>query len=111
MSKPVQMVAPDDWNVSFETSSAYEGATLHVFRVLPDEPNEFGGVGTIEHHPTHYGLRFVDVDEASWYAFEHGFSGLWSINYERLDEPFWHPRVDTVEIPAELPFETPEVVR
>jgi hypothetical protein len=101
----VTMVAPNDWCVSFETSSAYEGALLHVYRVDNDAVNEWGGRGVVVHHPVHYGLRFESVDEASWYSFEHGFSGLWAVAHERLVEgPFFHPRVDTVTIPDALPM-------
>ena len=91
MSVPyVTMVTSNDWCVSYETPGSPDGGTrLHVFWVDHDAPNEMGGRSVVHRHPVAYGLLFADVEQASWYAYEHGFLGIWSIGGEKLPAPFY----------------------
>jgi hypothetical protein len=87
-------VTTDIWNVSYETPHTTpdgEPATrLNLFFVAHDEPNELGGNGVIYRHPCD-GLLFASVDEASWWAYEHGFLWVWAWSHakpDKLDTPF-----------------------
>lgn len=70
------------WNVSYTTGTGIEGAELNVFRIHPDEPNEWGGKGTVEHHPRYHGLKFPSTDAASGFALSVGllrpYLSIWS---------------------------------
>lgn len=56
------------WCVSYTTGDGIDGAELHVYRSRPEEPNQWGGRGTIERHPLYYGMTFPDVDAAASFA-------------------------------------------
>ena len=56
------------YTVSFTTGGGKPGAILNSKLHNPDEPNEFGGHGTITPHPVHDGLWFASVDEGRVYA-------------------------------------------
>jgi len=57
-------VAATDWNVSYRTSTTYEGAMLRVFLLVDDVPNEHGGMGVTVNHPELDGLMFETTDLA-----------------------------------------------
>jgi len=56
------------YSVSFTTGGGKPGAVLNSKLHNRDEPNEFGGHGTITPHPVHDGKWFASVDEAREYA-------------------------------------------
>jgi hypothetical protein len=70
-------VTATEWGVSYQTSSATEGATLNVYRLHNDRPNQWGGMGTVENHPVYDGMQFATVDEASAYALMQGLLRVW----------------------------------
>lgn len=65
-----------EWGVSVRTrSEPYSPeATLNVYKSV-DEPNEWGGMGTIHKHPEYDGLKFPTQDEAWAFAESVGLVG------------------------------------
>lgn len=63
------------WNVSWMSPAGpqRQQTELHVFRIHKDEPNQWGGVGTVERHPTHDGLLFDSSDDAHEFAYVNGY--------------------------------------
>ena len=91
----IPTVTQGDWGVSTETSSAYTGATLHVYRLHDHLPNSFGGRGKFQHGEA-YGKRFPTSEDASAYAREHGYteayySRVWCRKHRCLHEFLGHP--------------------
>jgi hypothetical protein len=76
------MVTATHWGVSYETSSAYEGATLNVHRCAEAERNQWGGFGVIYRHPQYNGMRFADVDAAKLFAWSVGLTDLYRLRYD-----------------------------
>ena len=64
----MKVVRGEEWNVSTTTGSHIDGAILNVFRIHADAPNQWGGKGTVENHPTHDGLIFPTRDDALAYG-------------------------------------------
>jgi hypothetical protein len=71
MAGPDSWVNDGEWRTSYSTTNGGPEATLNVYKNV-DEPNQWGGIGVIVHHPDHDGKTFPSIEDAQAYAAEHG---------------------------------------
>lgn len=67
-------VRGDEWGISYQSpihGSDDRQWTLSVYK-MTDEPNQWGGVGGVLHHPEYDGLKFPSQEAAEQFALEHG---------------------------------------
>jgi hypothetical protein len=62
-------VPESGWKVSF---TGYHPSTLQVYKLNNDEPNQWGGVGTVTRHPEFDGKVFPTIEEAEQFAVANG---------------------------------------